>query len=751
MDSGIKDGINPEAEKLTSNASHLITTKQFLEAYAAGYDDYELKDLYAAAARILKVQMYQLYRLVKTSHALKHKVRTSFISQTFYNVNPDNFKPESDEIELYVKNPRVIFRYSTWNHNAICGIFEVSKLRCAFSIAVKTYNNDFSQIMPYIKSKYLSDPKKSFFKQKKDHNSIDLLYVKKIFMKYFKYKLKDHECIEYLYSDDFFIHGVHAATTYINFVCAILTGSFEVTTDEETHRFNTNLWNSLCGVEEDLSNFIESISNDTATMGTYKLNQKEKKIIEKKEKELEKQSTTISKKKFRSQYKNQLEDDKEIKKVKKYKSPDDFSEVSIGDILKSGFDSISSDPMGRIARKNTFLNRGVSIASKTVDTIHRQAMRGVERSFRLKRKRFVIFGDETEAEVNSEYEDQAFLRSYISECPPDPSYIPNGANSENTSVSKFKITDYVGTKVYPYDHPIVEHLTCYADNAKKSFNPTHPYISNNLWLNELIKSDTLGFYSFIVKLLGDECKLENTEIRCNFGTLILRIPWKLPVPAHRAAFIEKGYSAIIPCNHWNPATSFNQIPSLSDKKREKLEKALKSWIDDYHRVFDTVDDANRQQEREIDRKRKMRAAKIETAKYQRVHDENAIKSKNKLVCREIDHVINEIKAIDNSGVADKCLDKQFESLFRSNNQGDIGISSFQKITERIIDSNATIPVDSDQEENDNNSVKAQCDFDIENEVSFTNSALGEPNIFVEKQLNKALLFKEQYCPQVIAL
>lgn len=733
----IKRRSNVEAEILASPAAFLLTTKQFLEAYASGYEDFELKDLYLAAARILKIQMYQLYRLVKTSHALKHKLKTSFISQSFYDVTPANFEASNDEIELYIKNPRVIFRYSTLNHDAICSIFEVPKLRNAFTIKVKTYNHDFSQIMPYLKAKHLTSSKKSLFKNKhKTSDQIDLNYVKDTFKKYFKYQMKDHECIEYLYSDDFHIHRLHAATTYMDFVCAILTGNYEVCINGEKEEFFTGLADDLTGAKESQSKLLKSIANEPAAIKAYKIEMKQKKLEESKQKKLDKKVTTLSRKQYKAEYKAQIEAERTFKKFKKSGSSDDVPKNSFGQILRSGFDSISSNSLGRIARKNALLNRGVSIASNTVDTIHRQAMRGVEKSLRLKRKTSIVFGDETEKEVNAEFEDQSFLRSYIEEGP-QSIFIRNGIDSESI-VPEFEMKDYVGTQVYPDGHSIVEHLTSYADNGRKRTIHCHPLAETNNWLYSGLMKEPLGFYPFILKLLGESCKAENTEVECNYGALTMRTPWILPVPQHRIDFIKKSYTALVPSVYWNRLATFDFGPSVSTKKDVKIAAAVDAWIVDYRKVFDDVDDAYELQKAEKYLKRKARLANIEAEKEKRLAEEQLKIDNNEAVNREIDHVIvDDLEASEEKEIANEYVNQQFNGLFNEVTHCE---QSTLKISKHLI--NERIRKLGDGEEFDeHNSLNVQYDSDIEKENLSTKEILDVT--IIEKKINQNLLLKEQ--------
>ncbi|TID23256.1 hypothetical protein CANINC_003188 [Pichia inconspicua] len=732
----LKNRSTLELESVASPACFLLTTKQFLEAYASGYDDFEFKDLYAAASRILRVQMYQLYRLVKTSHTLKHKLKNSFISQSFYDVTPMNFEPDQDEIELYVKNPRVIFRYSTWNHDTICRLFDAPKLRGEFTINVKTYEHDFSQIVPYLKTKHLTGAKKSFFKSKqKTDDEIDLNYVKDSFMKYFKYELKEHECIEYLFSDDFYNHGLHVATTYMDFVCALLTGSFEISTNGENCRYFTALATRLDGTNDTDKKFLNSITNDPAATKAYKMEAKCRQQEEKKQRKIEKENSTLARKQFKAQYKAQIEAEKKFRKSKGSISPDDVPNNSFGQILRSGFDSLSSNSFGRIARKNAILNRGVSIASTTVDTIHRQAMRGVERTLRLKRKRSIIFADESENEVNAEYEDQSFLRSYIEEVS-ESIYIPNGVDSESIA-SDFDMKDYVGTKVYPDGHSIVKHLTSNANKGRKRMILSHPLIVSNDWLYTLMSEEQLGYYPFIIKLLGKSCQAENTEIECNYGALTMRTPWVLPIPHHRLDFIKKSYSTLVPSHYWNRAAMLDSVTSDSDRKYVKITKAVDAWIDDYQKVFDHVDEAYKLEELEKLALKKARITQIEDEKLKKQIEEQSMTDDNLLNTREIDHVVDDLESESDNEIANTYINEQFNDLF--GNEKDFEQST-TKISRRLI--NEKIRNARDNEEIDElNSLNVQYDSDIEIENLFENKR--SKNVMVEKTLDRKLRLKEQ--------
>ncbi|TID16711.1 hypothetical protein CANINC_004163 [Pichia inconspicua] len=219
-------------EKIASTALSLFGTAQFLEAHLSLYANFQRKDLKTLAIVILQRQLYLLYRWSLIRYLVSHRVKRSLIKKKWFSVSPDCFIPDEADIELYIKQPKFLWRFSSNNYAYMCEIFSPSPSSSNLKYDLQTYEKDSSFIVPYLEKSNNFFVKKTLLRLfQTNSSSSSIEYHDKInkiealnTFEYFKFNLNNYETTEIFYSDDFYLHQMDPYTTYNEFFLVLLTG-----------------------------------------------------------------------------------------------------------------------------------------------------------------------------------------------------------------------------------------------------------------------------------------------------------------------------------------------------------------------------------------------------------------------------------------------------------------------------------------------------------------------------------------------
>lgn len=129
----------------------LFGTAQLEEALRSGYKDFNLAEVKCKIKSILQLQLYLLYRWTLTRFVISHNFKGSLIKQRFFDVTPDSFQPDFEDIDLYFKKPAFLWRLSAFNYKELCLLFLSKSKEC--HINLKTYDLDFSNMLEYVETK----------------------------------------------------------------------------------------------------------------------------------------------------------------------------------------------------------------------------------------------------------------------------------------------------------------------------------------------------------------------------------------------------------------------------------------------------------------------------------------------------------------------------------------------------------------------------------------------------------------------
>ncbi|TID30059.1 hypothetical protein CANINC_001345 [Pichia inconspicua] len=203
----------------------LIGIKQFTEARRTGYKDFKYNDLFTAAAAILKMDMYTIYKASLMYYSLKHPVSVNLIKQKFFDVTPDHFVPTAEDIKHFIEEPQFMYRFSLKNYNNIKSLFK--KSHPSFAIDIYAITKDDSELVPYLKSKrtQLKENLKSKLHLLKNinHDDYDFKRMQRV-NEMFTFQMRAEESSNFLFSSDFYLHMMAPQCDFHDFLSTLLIG-----------------------------------------------------------------------------------------------------------------------------------------------------------------------------------------------------------------------------------------------------------------------------------------------------------------------------------------------------------------------------------------------------------------------------------------------------------------------------------------------------------------------------------------------
>ena len=205
----------------------LFGTSQFIQASNGSYFGFVTTELHNAAKAVLQRQIFMLYTWCLIRFCLQHKYKAPFLKAEFFNVTPLHFSPSPGEVQLYLRNPKFLWRFSMGNYAYFAMFFNDKHPEPCYRNMLLTYNEDDTPIIPFLKANapsIINVFKKSSNKYAKKFVPFDVNQIKTIMEKEIKFKMSEYETSEIYYSDDFFIHQLPGFTTYTEFVYFLITG-----------------------------------------------------------------------------------------------------------------------------------------------------------------------------------------------------------------------------------------------------------------------------------------------------------------------------------------------------------------------------------------------------------------------------------------------------------------------------------------------------------------------------------------------
>lgn len=218
---------------IASTAMCLLTTTQFIEAKRSGHKGFDVYDVREAVKKILAGQFLQLYRFCLIRFSIEHRFKVLKMKRFFYNVTHDNFIVEEDEVDLYLSEPKFLWRHSASNYSIISQMFGSFFVLSSpiFKSSPLTYNRDNSCILPPLRPKFNGFKDEIFKKFKINYNLKYEYYeidkIKRLLNKNFKFQLTEFEKKEFLYSDDLYLQMLPNDVDHDDFYCALITGQYK--------------------------------------------------------------------------------------------------------------------------------------------------------------------------------------------------------------------------------------------------------------------------------------------------------------------------------------------------------------------------------------------------------------------------------------------------------------------------------------------------------------------------------------------
>lgn len=247
----------PVADNRISTAFALVGTLQFREAYNSGYLNFKKEDLINAAIPIIQRQALILYHSILLRYAFAHAFKGNFIHEKYYTITPDCFLPSMDEIQYYLNDPKGIFRFSAKNYYGVTKLLDNNSELVDIEFPIVTFNNDRSSILEYLEpkmGKFRKNLKKTFISNPEDkHYKFNIKKLKKFYKKTFKFKLNEYESLEFLFTDDFYLHEMLPDAYYEDFIFNLITGQCDF---------------GLCGLRQDEIYFKDE-NKDPLEASTY--------------------------------------------------------------------------------------------------------------------------------------------------------------------------------------------------------------------------------------------------------------------------------------------------------------------------------------------------------------------------------------------------------------------------------------------------------------------------------------------------
>lgn len=202
----------------------LFGTVQFTEARTGRYKGYDEYDLRYSARKIIQRQMYMFYTWCLNRYSMQHIFKKTMIKSKFFEITPDNFEPDEEEIALYLWNPKFMWLFSMANYENVIKLFQSDTAENKVLFQVFPFYTDTSPLVPYLEAH--RDPLKKVFgmSKKLDFQPFDFNKVAQ-FNESFQFKLDKYETSEYFFSNDFHIHEMDGNTSYTEFIQVLLTGA----------------------------------------------------------------------------------------------------------------------------------------------------------------------------------------------------------------------------------------------------------------------------------------------------------------------------------------------------------------------------------------------------------------------------------------------------------------------------------------------------------------------------------------------
>lgn len=499
--------INRYPENLLSTAIGLIGTGQFIEAKNGNYEDFSLYDLYSKASSILKIQFYILYQVCLIRFCICHPITDKFLSKEIFRLSPDSFQPNDEEIILYLKNPKFLWRFSLKNYGYFATIFSryipFSQYSCPYYDGFSTtFEKDHSPLVPYLQSitDKVKDNIKSKFNISKSINHNNSIKIDKIInlQKKFHYKdLTTYNKNECFYSDDVQLHLLNRIFNYNDFIQVLITG-----------------YSSLgpCGL------IIAQIKEDNKKLNQIKVNKKQLKETQKEIKKIIKQE--------------KKEEKKCLKLLKKLSCTKIEDNDNIADVIET--DKVNNDLSIKSIHSNYISNRKLEenpiILNKT-QNYETEYHLGNKTTLNLNEtlnsiNNYVETDYETCNESNSNKSisvvDNISQRNY-------DNYNTNFQLNNNIFETPENALPYLGTNDQVNNDIRFSHLQDLIVRRKKEVNILNKDYCNTNWNHMVLMYDIKGsssIYAFACKFFNDETNLNRFVKRDTNGNII-RTGWKL--------------------------------------------------------------------------------------------------------------------------------------------------------------------------------------------------------------------------------
>lgn len=142
---------NDSLESSDSPPLKLMDTSQFRNSYYSKYQGISELVVFSNAKRILQFQFYELFRISFIRFNLTH----SFTEKEFFDYSLHSFIPDEHEVNLYIKNPKFMWRFSQLNYNCFKYYFKhkspFNKLQHKITnLGFVTYDKDDSPLVDYV-------------------------------------------------------------------------------------------------------------------------------------------------------------------------------------------------------------------------------------------------------------------------------------------------------------------------------------------------------------------------------------------------------------------------------------------------------------------------------------------------------------------------------------------------------------------------------------------------------------------------
>lgn len=201
-------------------------TAQMVEAKQCNYKDFDLLELQVATARIICKQKYLIFEWSLIRFCLLNPDKIKKIGKHIFEITPKQFTASQLDIELYLNNPKFLFRFSLATASYFEDYFFKPLQEFTGAPDLVSFNEDTSAMVPYIEKPCNNTD--SFWNVLKKVNLNNNLFkpedVKKIKVKYIQYSLSVYDTCEVFYSDDFVLHQMDTDISCFEFAECLLTG-----------------------------------------------------------------------------------------------------------------------------------------------------------------------------------------------------------------------------------------------------------------------------------------------------------------------------------------------------------------------------------------------------------------------------------------------------------------------------------------------------------------------------------------------